>query len=66
MLLNDNKAGAEMKRITYKCIINNELCDVKTLVVADDEADALAKVMVKFKDIEHTEQDVSISPFMGE
>lgn len=53
-----------MKRMTYKCIIKNEWCDVKTLVVADDEADALAKVMVKFKDIEYTEQDVSISPFM--
>lgn len=53
-----------MERTTYIGIIKNEKVDTKTLVVAENEADALAQVMAKFKDIEYTEDNVTIVPFM--
>jgi len=52
-----------MKRVTFKCTIKNEQCDVKTLVVAENEVDALAQVMAKFKDINYSEEDVTITLF---
>lgn len=54
-----------MSRAIYKCVIKNEQCDVKTLVAAENEADTLAKVTEKFKDIEYTEKDVAVSLFTG-
>ncbi len=55
-----------MSRTTFIGIIKNEQIDVKTLVVAENEADALVQVMAKFKDIDYTEDDVTITPFADE
>lgn len=52
-----------MSRATFIGIIKNEQVDVKTLVVAENEADALVQVMAKFKDIEYNEDDITIKPF---
>ena len=52
-----------MRKRTFVGTINNESCDVKTLVVAENEADALVQVMAKFPNIEYTEEDVTITPF---
>lgn len=52
-----------MARTTYIGIIKNEKIDTKTLVVAENEADALAQVLEKFSDIEYTKEDVTITPF---
>lgn len=52
-----------MDRSTYIGIIKNEKVYTKTLVVAENEADALKQVMAKFAEIEYTEEDVTITPF---
>ena len=52
-----------MDRSTYIGIIKNEKVYTKTLVVAENEADALNQVMAKFAEIEYTEEDVTITPF---
>lgn len=49
--------------MVFKCVIYNEQCDLKTLIVADSEEDALAKVMVRFGDLQYTEEDVTVSLF---
>ena len=52
-----------MDRITYIGIIKNTMVDIKTLVVAKSESEALVQVMAKFSNIEYTEDDVTITPF---
>lgn len=53
-----------MNKTVYIGIIKNDECDVKTLVKAENEADALKQVAEKFKDsLKYTEKDITIIPF---
>lgn len=53
-----------MDKTTYIGIIKNDECDVKTIVNAENESDALKMVMGKFKDtLKYTEDDVTITRF---
>lgn len=53
-----------MSRTMYIGIIKNNECDIKTIVDAENEADALKKVLEKFKtSLNYTEDDVTIVRF---
>lgn len=53
-----------MNKTTYIGIIKNSECDVKTIVKAESESDALKMVMEKFKDtLNYASNDVTILRF---
>lgn len=52
-----------MSKTAYIGHIKNEQCDVKTIVMAENEAEAMQLILAKFKDIEYSEQDVTICLF---
>lgn len=53
-----------MNKTVYIGIIKNDECDVKTIVKAENEADALKQVAEKFKDsLNYLEEDITIIPF---
>lgn len=53
-----------MNKTVYIGIIKNDECDVKTIVSAENEEDALKQVLEKFKDsLSYTEKDITIVPF---
>jgi len=55
-----------MSKTTYVGIIKTDGEDIRTLVNAVDEADALKQVLEKFKtSLSYTEKDVTIHPFFG-
>ena len=55
-----------MNRRTYVGIIQNDFCDIKTLVLAEDAGEAKAKVLRNFGDClgrTYREEDVTILAF---
>lgn len=53
-----------MARETYIGVIQNDECDTKTLVVAENEADAMEQVLEKFRtSLHYTKDDVTIIRF---
>lgn len=54
-----------MAKETYIGIIKNEECDTQTLVVAEDESDAMEQVLEKFgNSLRYTKDDVTILRFL--
>lgn len=55
-----------MKKKTYLGIIENEHCDIKTFVLAEDAAAARARVLTHFSEglgRTYREEDLQIIPF---
>lgn len=53
-----------MGKTTYIGIIKNDECDTQTLVVAENEMDAMEQVLEKFKtSLHYTKDDVTIRRF---
>ena len=55
-----------MNRRTYVGIIQNDICDIKTLVLAEDAVEAKAKVLRHFGDAlgkTYREEDLTIIAF---
>ena len=55
-----------MNRRTYVGIIQNDFCDIKTLVLAEDAGEAKAKVLRNFGDglgRTYREEDITIRAF---
>ncbi len=53
-----------MNQTMYIGHIKNDECDIKTIVKAENEADALKQVMEKFKNsLNYTEKDITIVLF---
>ena len=57
-----------MSRTVYIGHIKNDLCDTKTLVIADTADAALEKVIEKFREdlgVTYQKSDVCVYPFEG-
>lgn len=52
-----------MSKIAFIGHIKNEQCDMKTIVMAENEKEAMQLILAKFNNIEYSEQDISICLF---